>query len=1496
VDRLHEDILNELEALELPALSWGILDARLSETEIRRVIETVLDAHGDFTTAPDAVRTALQQQAVLLRADDSSEASYRTRLGESLRLFARLRQLFPQHLTAGTWSAAANLVLDYRLIARSRYFPRRDVVPADVFDALVETHRLAPKQIVALRHLLGAHDPSSRLARFQVNATDQILGELGPDHSSSTIITAGTGSGKTRAFYIPALTDVAGALSNDPWTKVLAVYPRVELLKDQLAEVIGQAHRVYVELGEESSRPIRIGAFFGSTPHTNRVSERWGWRQRPDGSLQCPYIACWVCGSPTFWQADDRERRREVLVCRDCGARSLPGQLALTRTGMADNPPDILFTTTEMVNRHLSSLEYGHVFGVGNRARRRPRLLLLDEAHTYSDATGAQAAFVLRRWQHAVAAPVHVVGLSATLEDASTFMARLTGISPSRITEIRPADDDMEARGMEYMLALRGNPMSGTALLSTSIQTLMLLRRVLDLSNGTPSGNAFGSRVFAFTDDLDVTNRLYFNLLDAEGRTFADQPRPGRESLANLRRPDFPDLVARRRDGQVWDAALAIGHSLRNSPVSISRTSSQDAGVDTSSDIVVATASLEVGFDDLHVGGVLQHKAPREAAAFLQRKGRAGRLQQMRPWTIVVLSDYGRDRLAYQGYDLLFDPVLRPSPLPIGNRHVMKVQAALGLMDWLALRMADANEGSLWSDLAGPVEEIYYWPSADRHSARQRQLRAAGLLRAVLEDPSALRDLEGFLARSLQLGEADVAAVLWQSPRALVTSVIPMLLRRLESNWRHQTRGPRSDAFSKRVPMPEHIPPNLFSELNLPEVEVVAPARRSGARPWEESMPIAQALRELAPGRVTRRFSVREGAVRHWVPLPSPGTTDVNIDDFLTSYEEIGTAPIALGGGPAAVQCVRPWTAELSVAPDGVNDSQSAQLVWRSQLTPSGVGHSLELPETRWSSLIRGLSFHTHGTRSEVGVGRFAVGSEATDPDNAERTITTRFVRRAGDSVEPVAMGYATTADAVRLEIAIPSVWPDDPEVVHALRRGWFVHQVQESDLLRTRASVFSRNWLATLYLAAVTATAATNDVGTSAARQLIEDADVGRTLLRAMDVVFEVPTDADDGTAQHAARQRTADRLRDFLADSTVCSHLHQLGASLEESLPKSAQDWLVRTLGVTVAAALKEAFQRLAPRLDVDSLLIEFDRTTDLADAGSVVVWLTEPTVGGGGVVEQLVQETLSSPRRLLRLAEAAAGETDYEVTDRAQRGLVRLATDEPDVADLLAAFRAATSPDEKRSALQRTLGRLAEAGLPSGVAVAAAASARLLRPGTSPATDEVLRGLVDEMGRLEEQLGFEPEARGFAFALRNRFPLESAVAAPAANMGESWRFAQIYSLMWPHGADARSAGLNAYNRFASLATPERLLVEALFADRRKIVDVTLSDWRQSADEALAADGEVILVGRHERRDQVRRALLDLALHPTDLGFIYAYPQVVGMRARGDDVHVEVELPEAP
>ena len=86
----------------------------------------------------------------------------------------------------------------------------------------------------------------------------------------------------------------------------------------------------------------------------------------------------------------------------------------------------------------------------------------------------------------------------------------------------------------------------------------------------------------------------------------------------------------------------------------------------------MATAALEVGFNDPLVGAVIQHKAPRGMASFLQRKGRAGRDRAMRPITLTVLSDYGRDRAFYQAYEHLFDPSLEPQHLPIRNPYVLQ--------------------------------------------------------------------------------------------------------------------------------------------------------------------------------------------------------------------------------------------------------------------------------------------------------------------------------------------------------------------------------------------------------------------------------------------------------------------------------------------------------------------------------------------------------------------------------------------------------------------------------------------------------------------------------------------------------------------------------------------------------------------------------------------------------------------------------------------------------
>ena len=439
--------------------------------------------------------------------------------------------------------------------------------------------------------------------------------------------------------------------------------------------------------------------------------------------------------------------------------------------------PTSLFTTTEMLNQQLSDGWSRHVFGVGPRARQAPNLVLLDEIHTYSGTSGAQVAYLLRRWRMLMGSPATWVGLSATLANAAGFFADLCGLRQDTVTDIRPDPGDMDRKGSEYQLLLRGDPASQSALLSTTIQSLMLLRRVLD-ENGTDPA-LYGTRVFAFLENLDLVNRLYRQLLNAEGRDPFGNPDPDEHVLASLRVPQDQDGSGPAtdepewdRDGQYWWLPEQLGFGTRS--LQVSRTSSQDTGVAQLTDIVVATSALEVGYDDPRVGAILQHKAPRDIAQFLQRRGRAGRQQEQRPWTVAVLSDYGRDRLAFQSYETILDPSLPAKSLPLGNQSVRKMQAAMCLVDWIAVRLG--------ADGPRRFSARRLLASRDGEDARHVQ-ECLHLLAQVLDGKPAQQDLISFVRASLGLSKEEAENVCWEYPRSLLLEVVPTAYRRLRSGW-----------------------------------------------------------------------------------------------------------------------------------------------------------------------------------------------------------------------------------------------------------------------------------------------------------------------------------------------------------------------------------------------------------------------------------------------------------------------------------------------------------------------------------------------------------------------------------------------------------------------------------------------------------------------------------------------------------------------------------------
>ncbi|MFO1431289.1 MAG: protein DpdJ [Candidatus Competibacteraceae bacterium] len=1327
-----DQLLFRIEEIECRSLIWGFVDGALSYDEVYQLAQEVAPNEN-----PDDLVEDLIDRRLLFELSDRD--GLRSRFAEGIRLLARLRQLFPNR----PWQTAPRLVSDFRLDLRPRRYPDRDPnhrgrQPSAVLEDLQRVCSLSPLQRAIWQALTCPGGQELGLAVFQEEACRVLLT---PGGRRGVIVTAGTGSGKTLAFYLPAFLQLAELLGDGGhWVKTLAIYPRTELLRDQLSECLRMARRVAGSLHAAGRRGLTIGALYQAIPYdaSERALEQAGWTRFRNGDWLCPILLCPDTGDDLLWTQADRQAGCERLVRRqDRAVAVVQGELIFTRRRLLAQPPDVLFSTVEMLNRRLADTTLRRLFGIGQPVNRRPPLLLLDEVHTYTGTSGAHAAFVLRRWQHALNAPVTFVGLSATLLDAPQFFADLTGIDASRITLVEPRAEDMVEEAAEYQIILRGDPAARTSLLSTTIQTLMLLGRLLDPATGGRSQGRSGERVFAFTDDLDVINRLFDNFRDAEGYTIFGRRDPRRFPLAALRSVDAgPAAALRQADGQRWRLCEWLGHPL-DTPLVVARTTSQDRGVDQAANVIVASAALEVGFNDPRVGAVVQHKAPRDWASFLQRKGRAGRHRTMRPWTVTVLSDYGRDRLYYQSYERLFEPVLPPQPLPIRNPYLLRMQAAMALLDWLTQDLPRGTGGNAWRHLATPED-------ANRKDAFVRHaIQVLG--KVLLVESPEFTALRNHLLAALQLDEATVDEVLWSPPRSLLLEAIPTLLRRLYRRWQlaFPVAGIRLYDHYTDTPLPEFIPANLFSDLNLPEVTLHLPPPQQGADPQQEAMPLVQAMNQMAPGRVSRRFAYQRGALHHWIAIdPYRDRQDLPLDCYSSAREYVATVTDEQGEIPI----FRPWTLQLEqLRLPQVLPTSNARLDWQSHLdhrgTPVAVSSS---PRSRWAELVTDVSLYLNAYGGHAQVLRYARTAGASILlQNGGRTLSqVRFVQDDA----PVAVGFGMSVDGLRFTFQLPTAQALaqvtlPPALQAACRTAYYRWLVLSDPQLPSTVTVFEREWLQRVFLAtAIQALLTHNSPSLLDAARTLTDADFQAAfdaLFTHQDVVAiplapEQDADLDDAPLDDSAttaatgagdnRQqrhgRLTQQLQELLAQPTIRARLYAALEATGNPADVTRGLWLRRRLHETLTQACLLACQQVvATRAGTDTLLAD---PLPIAAEGPAISWITETTLGGAGILESLAAIITAEPRRLFRAVEAALQPSDLEWVSQALDRFVELACTEVDVATATARVRGVVRHTERADPMAQLFALLRSHRLPLGHATGVALNTRLLRHGMTPQDD--------------------------------------------------------------------------------------------------------------------------------------------------------------------------------
>ncbi|MGU3656005.1 protein DpdJ [Methylobacterium fujisawaense] len=1547
-DAFIPEFLSFLERREARLLNWGFLDVAFDAPDI----ETLLEDEGpdDLADAWRALRGSGADMSGLLRDMGrdgllhflpDERGRFRTRFAEGVRLTARLRQMF----RAADWATGPRLVSDVKLRLGPRRYPRRDQTVAACWADLAGGAATSPDLQRATFEAL-AQDAGGRsypgFAGFQRRAFSKVLSRYGRDEVTGSVVSAGTGSGKTKAAYLPAFLGVVADIERDPapFTKVMAVYPRNVLLGDQLREALAEAAKVAPVLAARGLRPITFGALTGDVPPAGALA-----RVPREGEAVSPFLRNWARrrdawrlplvksprdgGNDLLWLDADREAGRTTLRSVDDPngePHVADGVMRLTRDAIQASPPDVLLLSIEMLHREMGNPSYAAAFGIRAGRGRAPRILLLDEIHTYEGLSGAQIPWVLRRWRSAARpAGLQVLGLSATLRDAKAHLAAVSGVPAFRVDEFRPLEhpdperDEFRSEGQEYTLLVKGNAASGSPLLATSIQCAMLMSRLLTPRHVAPgAGSAlYARKVFGFTDNLDGINRWYADLRDAEQV----------KGLARLRAPDGTagnaaaaraERRRKREEGQVWDLPAELGHDL-HVRYRVDRCSSQDAGVNAGADIVVATASLEVGYDDPDVGVTLHHKTPRSTASFLQRKGRAGRRRGTRPATVVVLSDYGRDRWSFQNSERLFDPGLERIALPALNPYVLRIQGTAFLIDWLGRRVGSPNP-------------FAYLRRPDR-TAKAAQDRARALLGEMLDGGRAFGafrdDLVELVRPALAAhgladrADAVVDGILWDEPRPVLRHAVPALLRKLEAGWAHAdpARGDLQEDVGRTRPIPDYLPASSFAPLDGIEVAIRFPGR-AGKDP--EALDAARALTEACPGRISKRYSVRQGEPGYWLAgsalAAAGGEGDVvaSVEGLFADFVRVGTADV---GTPV----YQPLALDLTDRPADVSDSSNARWEWRTRMEALGPGTPLPVFVDRaFAPSLGPVTAHLHGEGGGVRVMRHASAArfEMRFTDGRVRRGRLRLVAGGADADgagPPEAVGFEQAVDGIRVGL-VPASLADVPVLDDAtllrLRPAYFLELLLADELVVHRAGSFMIDWLWQTSMAMLAATATAGRCDLPEARRRL----AGRrpeAAGRVLDRIFGgMPAGHDDdgddaslapGSPPGRARQR--DRLLDLWRDPQVVARVEEAETALWSDPRGPAFDaWVRSRYQATVAQALRAAVLALAPDISEDDVVVDLvAEPTDGPDAGgpAVAAYLTETGPGGLGQVESVVARMRAEPeafedafrRALDHCPREATSAMMLHVAGAARRAGPR--RNDPDgVARALRRVRDARGHHDAAEA-RRVMGiALDAAGVEPTRDALAAVVGRLARPGSGPVTDALARGLDRAWRRCERRLGMGVDPRVFAYLCAERAGLRRRIVAFLRDLGgvapvDHQVHAVVRDTLLPGCVDGCPECLDHHHRFDGLAPPSRDLARRWLRLRVTRIDAGLGlGWLERAREVLRDEGRVAVVADASLGPHVGRGLQILLAGSVERDFVMAPVSLAGVSRTPDGWTVLLRL----
>ncbi|HBB7870226.1 TPA: DEAD/DEAH box helicase, partial [Escherichia coli] len=575
-----------------------------------------------------------------------------------------------------------------------------------------------------------------------------------------------------------------------------------------------------------------------------------------------------------------------------------------------------------------------------------------------------------------------------------------------------------------------------------------------------------------------------------------------------------------------------------------------------------------------------------------------------------------------------------------------------------------------------------------------------------------------------------------------------------------------------------------------------------------------------------------------------------------------------------------------------------AFLNWHSEIRPPQNGIPAEVPSNNaWQDIFQQVEFYSHQQHCPIEAVRFATGSRANIKFSDQREdlqIDFKFEHQG----EPAAFGFSLWVDAIKFQCRLPNFdlasISNNRELVAGLRTARFLYEVSHDEAISV--NTFLGGWLAETVLAGIGSEAVLKNCTPEQAFRAMEHNSARIALIDVPARIFQTLYDAQTGEEIEQDLQQS---LRELLSQAPVMARIADWVELLWQPLDNTWLEWLTLNFTNTLGAALLQTAMQLCPDADDNDLILDLNGgpvRTSLLAPDQREIWLSETTVGGGGIIEKIQQIYREDPRSFFELLDFNLSPGDYETMDNNVWHLLQtMVNPTSSLPACMNEMRLANDHASQVQAQRNLLGELQRSGFMTSHSFLSAINTRLLRPGTDASSDVFLLQLQQDWRQQEQRLGIELPQRVYAFTCSQSSALDQQLqqASQGQHNLESWRLNTCNGLLWPRGHTIRDSWLTWYNPYSFAGPTERLLLAHVVQHSCAQVALSQPDWMQQCHQHLENNGKCELLA--EPGDAINEAIATLLVTPVEMYGLFFYPRVSALRRHNNDTFAMIEIPEA-